>query len=119
MFSAVAGKLLFLGGGNLGVQNLRGPGGNLQEIFEIFIPEIIANASNFNYIWRTHLLILSSLHNYWRRGWGWGVGEPPSHPLAMALLLLVSFRSAVNPHYASHEEGAHYFLCFKRKLHVL
>ena len=35
------------GGGNLAKRNLRGSGGKPLQIFEIFIPEIAANASDF------------------------------------------------------------------------
>ena len=41
-------SIFFLGGGGYLAQwNLGGPGENPLKIFEIFIPEIAANASNF------------------------------------------------------------------------
>ena len=77
--SAVAGQNAFFGGGgNLAEQNLGGLGEKHWKTFEIFIPEIVANASNFrNYIiyiyiysWGTRLLRLLYLHNYWEMGGG-------------------------------------------------
>ena len=52
-FNTVAGQIVvllgffFWGGGNLAERNLGDPGENPRKIFEIFIPEIAANASNF------------------------------------------------------------------------
>ena len=47
--STVAGEngFFFWGGGQLGEQKLEGSGGKPLKLFEIFIPEIAANASNF------------------------------------------------------------------------
>ena len=39
--------MLFLGGGKIAKRNLGGSGENPLKIFEIFCPEIAANASNF------------------------------------------------------------------------
>ena len=61
--------VFFGGGGNLAERNLGGSGKKIPKNFEILIPEIAANASNFkNYIWEYHLSILflsPSLQNYW------------------------------------------------------
>ena len=45
--STVAEQNVFWGGPNLSERNLGGSGGKSPKIFEIFIPEIAANASNF------------------------------------------------------------------------
>ena len=82
-YSTVAGKIfLFFGGGGVGRARPRGggPGEKTLKIFEVFIPENAANASNLKK-WGTHLLLLffsPSLPNYWGGGGG---GDGASWPL--------------------------------------
>ena len=84
-YSTVAG-IFFGGGGRVGRARPRrgGPGEKTLKIFEVFIPENAANASNFKK-WGTHLLLLffsPSLHNYWGGGGGGG-GDGASRPLPL------------------------------------
>ena len=93
-YSTVAGKifLFFGGGGKLAEQDPGGcPGEKTLKIFEVFIPENAANASNFKK-WGTHLLLLffsPSLPNYWGGGGETGPpGPSPSYGTAFGLFTL-------------------------------
>ena len=60
---------------------------DIPSVENVFVSSTVARQNVFffggggeSYVWRTHLLLLLSLHNYW------GARAPPAPPLATALV---------------------------------